>query len=181
MLLLTKPDQAVVFVNTSPMHSRTSRVLISSTFLGAALLSLTGCGATSGQGGTTTTTETVTATPSAPATTETSTVTAPAPPQTTATRETTSDPASSPASSQPSSFLMPNEVGKTLQAAQDDVQRVSGNPAFYTSSTDAKGANRLQVLDSNWLVCSQNEPAGSKQGQASLISFAVVKIGEECP
>lgn len=51
---------------------------------------------------------------------------------------------------------MPNEVGKTLQEAQDDVQAVSGNAGFWSNSEDALGANRSQILDSNWkVVCSQ--------------------------
>lgn len=76
---------------------------------------------------------------------------------------------------------MPNEVGKVLQAAQDDIQRVSGNPVFFTASRDATGANRLQVLDSNWKICAQNVPPGSPQDESSDISFDVVKLTEMCP
>lgn len=79
------------------------------------------------------------------------------------------------------SFDMPNEVGKGLQAAQDDIQRVSGNPLFFTNSKDATGANRLQILDRNWKVCSQNIGVGQKFTEDSDITFSVVKLEESCP
>jgi hypothetical protein len=78
-------------------------------------------------------------------------------------------------------FVMPNEVGKGLQAAQDDIQRVSDNPIFFTDSTDATGAGRMQILDRDWKVCGQNVPAGSHVNQDSEISFAAVKLWENCP
>ncbi|MFB9314409.1 hypothetical protein [Nocardioides plantarum] len=78
-------------------------------------------------------------------------------------------------------FSLPDETGKVLQAAQDDVQAVSGNPLFFTASEDATGAARFQVLDSNWQVCSQ-EPAGGTQVDIdSTITFYVVKLDELCP
>ena len=79
------------------------------------------------------------------------------------------------------SFVMPNEVGKILQDAQDDVQRVSGNPLFFTSSTDATGAGRAQILDRNWQVCTQNVPAGTTVGADASIDFGTVKLDESCP
>ncbi len=79
------------------------------------------------------------------------------------------------------SFSMPNEVGKGLQEAQDDVQRVSGNPVFFTDSTDASGQGRMQILDRNWKVCSQNVPPGTSVTQDTDISFAAVKLDENCP
>ncbi len=80
------------------------------------------------------------------------------------------------------SFVMPNEVGKVLQEAQDDIQRVSRDPVFYTSSTDATGRARHQILDRDWKVCSQNVPAGERVDRATiLITFSVVKLAETCP
>ena len=76
---------------------------------------------------------------------------------------------------------MPNEVGKVLQDAQDDVQRVSGDPVFFTHSTDATGAHRFQVLDSNWKVCGQNVTPGTRENEDSYIDFSVVKLVESCP
>jgi hypothetical protein len=76
---------------------------------------------------------------------------------------------------------MPDEVGKALQDAQDDIQRVSGNPLYVTHSTDASGRGRLQVLDSNWQVCSQNVAPGQQATDSTDISFAAVKLSESCP
>jgi hypothetical protein len=76
---------------------------------------------------------------------------------------------------------MPHEVGKGLQAAQDDIQRVSGNPVYFSFSTDASGAGRLQVIDSNWKVCGQVPAAGTKVTADVTISFASVKLTEDCP
>jgi hypothetical protein len=78
------------------------------------------------------------------------------------------------------SFTMPNEVGQGLQDAQDDIQRVSGDPVFVSHSHDLLGS-RMQVLDSNWQVCSQNVPAGSKASAVEHIDFGVVKLDESCP
>ena len=76
-------------------------------------------------------------------------------------------------------FTMPNEIGKVLQAAQDDLQRVSGNPLYYSASTDATGAGRMQINDRNWKVCTQNVPAGTTVTDET-ISFGAVKIEESC-
>jgi hypothetical protein len=79
------------------------------------------------------------------------------------------------------SFVMPNEVGKDLQAAQDDIQRVSGNPLFITHSHDATGQERHQILDRNWTVCSQNVAPGTQVQDTTNITFNVVKLDESCP
>ena len=42
---------------------------------------------------------------------------------------------------------MPSEVGIGLQAAQDDIQSVSGDPLYFTSSHDATGQERHQIWD----------------------------------
>ena len=76
---------------------------------------------------------------------------------------------------------MPNLVGKNLQAAQDKIQSVTGNPLFITTSHDATGAGRHQVLDSNWKVCSQNVTAGKSITEDSQIDFGAVKNDESCP
>ena len=77
---------------------------------------------------------------------------------------------------------MPNEVGKVLQAAQDDLQAISGNPVFYSDSVDATGADRFQVLDSGWQVCQQNKRPGAaiSQDDQSIV-FRVVRVTEDCP
>jgi hypothetical protein len=75
---------------------------------------------------------------------------------------------------------MPNEVGRGLQDAQDDIQRVTGNPIFITHSKDALGS-RHQILDADWQVCSQDVPAGSTFTEDTDITFTVVKLSETCP
>jgi hypothetical protein len=76
---------------------------------------------------------------------------------------------------------MPNEVGKGLQDAQDDVQRASGNPVFISFSDDAGGAGRHQILDRDWMVCTQNVHPGWKLKDDSEVRFGVVKTSESCP
>ena len=79
-------------------------------------------------------------------------------------------------------FTMPDEVGRVLQAAQDDIQRVSHDPVFYTSSKDATGRGRHQILDRDWKVCRQNVLAGRVvERKTVLITFSVVKLAETCP
>jgi hypothetical protein len=104
-----------------------------------------------------------------PAPTETTSTTAPAVPQ-----QATSSPA-------PSSWTMPNETGKGLQRAQDDIQALTGDAIFFTYSTDALGLDRHQILDSNWLVCSQTPNVGTTITASTRINFAVVKLTEKCP
>jgi hypothetical protein len=78
------------------------------------------------------------------------------------------------------SFAMPNEVGQVLQDAQDDIQRVSGDPIFFTHSHDLRG-DRFQVLDANWKVCDQNVGPGEHVSAIGHIDFGVVKLEESCP
>jgi hypothetical protein len=78
------------------------------------------------------------------------------------------------------SFIMPNEVGQILQDAQDDIQRVSGDPIFFTHSHDDLGS-RHQILDADWKVCDQNVAPGTTASAIEHIDFGVVKIGESCP
>lgn len=78
-------------------------------------------------------------------------------------------------------FTMPNEVGQNLQDAQNQIQRVSGNPIFFSHSTDATGQGRHQILDRDWKVCSQNVKPGARVNLDSYISFAAVKTDESCP
>jgi len=76
---------------------------------------------------------------------------------------------------------MPDLVGQTLQDAQDAVQALTGNAVFFTSSTDATGQDRAQVLDANWKVCSQNVGPGDAITAKTMIEFAAVKLDEQCP
>lgn len=91
------------------------------------------------------------------------------------------EPAADETDSGEDSFTMPNEVGKGLQEAQDHIQEVSGNPLFFTDSSDASGQGRMQILDRNWKVCSQNVSPGTTVDSETDISFATVKLDEDCP
>ena len=76
-------------------------------------------------------------------------------------------------------FTMPDLVGLDLQTAQNTIQ---GNGVFLSRSHDLLGM-RNQVLDSNWVVCTQNIPAGQQVtgGAEGLIDLGVVKREESCP
>ncbi|HEY4456673.1 MAG TPA: hypothetical protein VGN81_20345 [Pseudonocardiaceae bacterium] len=76
---------------------------------------------------------------------------------------------------------MPNEVGVNLQQAQNDIQKLTGNLIFFTSSHDVSGQGRHQILDKDWKVCSQNIPVGSPITIGSKIDFGTVKLAESCP
>lgn len=76
---------------------------------------------------------------------------------------------------------MPSLVGSNLQDAQNAVQELTGFAIPVTRSHDATGAGRLQVLDANWKVCSQNVPAGQAIDAGTDIDFGAVKLDERCP
>ncbi len=67
-----------------------------------------------------------------------------------------------------------------LQDAQDEIQRVSGDPVFYSHSHDLLGT-LFQVLDANWKVCTQNLPQGATVSAVGHVDFGVVKLDESCP
>ncbi len=84
-----------------------------------------------------------------------------------------------PASTQ--SWTMPNEVGKDLQTAQDDLQALTGNPAYISTSKDLTGQGRRQINDRNWHVCNSTPaPGGTFTSQTNVV-FGVVRNGESCP
>jgi beta-lactam-binding protein with PASTA domain len=74
---------------------------------------------------------------------------------------------------------MPDVVGMDLQSAQNLIQTYG---TFLSRSHDLLGS-RSQVLDSNWIVCDQNIPAGQQvPGDAEgLIDLGAVKREESCP
>lgn len=71
-----------------------------------------------------------------------------------------------------------NFVGMGLQAAQDAAQ---ADGFFLLSSHDSAGASRLQILDRNWKVCSQNVAAGKSVPVDTELDFGAVKLEESCP
>lgn len=106
---------------------------------------------------------------------------APQAPAPTATTEVVSPQEPTTATSSPASWVMPNVVGQNLQAAQDAIQALTANAVFLTSSTDATGQGRAQVLDANWKVCAQNIRPGEMITTTTKIEFAAVKLEEQCP
>ncbi|MEU1863724.1 hypothetical protein ABZ535_15750 [Streptomyces gardneri] len=63
-----------------------------------------------------------------------------------------------------------------LQLAQDTAQAAG----FYAlASSDATGQGRMQVLDRNWVVCSQT-PASGQQPTDITVTLLVVKDNETC-
>ena len=69
---------------------------------------------------------------------------------------------------------MPNVMCMDLQSAQDKIQE---GGVFFSRSFDATGADRSQIIDSNWIVVSQDPAAGSPIGEGDA-RLVVVKIGE---
>ncbi|WP_328931349.1 MULTISPECIES: hypothetical protein [unclassified Streptomyces] len=70
---------------------------------------------------------------------------------------------------------MPEFKGKAVNTARHALPS-------STSITvkDASGKDRYVLLESNWQVCSQKPPAGTKlSGQP--VQFSAVKFGESCP
>ena len=87
-----------------------------------------------------------------------------------------------PAASAPAeSWIMPNEIGKNLQRAQDDLQALTGDPMFVSTSEDLTGKDRQQVMDRNWQVCSSSPPPGSAFTSQTNVVFGVVRDSETCP
>jgi hypothetical protein len=80
------------------------------------------------------------------------------------------------------SWVMPDLSGQNLQAAQDAIQALTGNPGFLSTSTDLTGQARMQVMDRNWQVCSSTPAPGEAFNSASTVDFGVVKLdSESCP
>jgi len=72
-----------------------------------------------------------------------------------------------------SMIVVPNGVGKDYQTAQD-LWRGAG--LHVLPATDALGLHRLPIIDSNWVVVSQDLKAGSKVPADSLITATVKKF-----
>jgi hypothetical protein len=122
--------------------------------------------------------------------TATQTVATPAqttPPASTPATETTSAPAeastpAAPESSAPAApaaaekIKVPNGVGKDYQTAQD-LWRAAG--LHVAPATDATGAHRLPIIDSNWVVLKQDLKAGSLVAADSFITATVKKYTDD--
>jgi hypothetical protein len=73
---------------------------------------------------------------------------------------------------------MPNLIGVDLQLAQDKLQALG---SYVVDQQDAAGLNRVQVVDSNWKVCSQKPAARAKVPVDTMVVLAAVKLSEQCP
>jgi hypothetical protein len=95
---------------------------------------------------------------------------------------TVHDNSTQPSESQAESWTMPNEIGKDLQTAQDDLQALTGNPMFISTSKDLTGQGRHQINYRNWQVCSSTPPPGEAFTSHTNVVFGVVRIDSEtCP
>lgn len=113
---------------------------------------------------------------------DTGSVTASLTPAVTVTRTTVSPaPTTKLTTESVTSWVMPNLVGQNLQAAQNTIQELTADAVFFTSSVDATGQGRAQVVDANWKVCAQNVKPGDIITANTKIEFAAVKLTERCP
>ncbi|WP_234342498.1 PASTA domain-containing protein [Streptomyces sp. NRRL B-3648] len=71
-----------------------------------------------------------------------------------------------------------NFVGMGLQSAQDAAQK----QGFHSlTSHDSTGRARMQILDRDWKVCSQNIKPGTNTATTTKLDFGAVKLAETCP
>ncbi len=99
-------------------------------------------------------------------------------PETTPTTTTTSTSlVPAPPATEPQASIMPDVVCMDLQQAQDTIQTAG---VFFSRSFDASGEGRNQIVDRNWIVVSQDPPAGSPidEGRPNL---GAVKKNEPNP
>jgi hypothetical protein len=78
----------------------------------------------------------------------------------------------------PVAFSMPDVVGMNLQEAQDSLQALG---SYLMDQQDASGAGRVQVIDSNWQVCTQDPAAGTDADATTIVTLGAVKLDEVCP
>jgi hypothetical protein len=78
----------------------------------------------------------------------------------------------------PTTFTMPDLLGQNLQEAQNALQAMGSREM---DQQDASGQERLQVLDSNWQVCTQEPTSGREVPVDTLVVLASVKTDEVCP
>ena len=62
--------------------------------------------------------------------------------------------------------IMPDVVCMDLQSAQDSIQEAG---VFFSRSNDATGDDRMQLVDSNWLVVGQTPAAGTPIGELEAV------------
>jgi hypothetical protein len=75
-------------------------------------------------------------------------------------------------------FIMPDLVGQDLQLAQDRLQALG---SYNLDQEDALGLGRIQVIDSDWKVCSQTPDAGTQFPKDKRVTLFAAKDEEDCP
>jgi hypothetical protein len=73
-------------------------------------------------------------------------------------------------------IVVPNGVGLDYQSAQD-LWRAAG--LHVLPAKDALGANRLPIIDSNWVVLAQDPEAGAVVPRGSFITATVKKYTDQ--
>lgn len=81
-----------------------------------------------------------------------------------------------PAKTTTATIKVPNGVGMDYQSAQD-LWRSAG--LVVAPAVDATGAHRLPIIDSNWVVLSQDLKAGSQVADPSVITATVRKYSDD--
>jgi hypothetical protein len=78
----------------------------------------------------------------------------------------------------PDFFKMPNLMGQNLQLGQDKLQ---ARGSYLLDQQDAAGLSRIQVVDSNWTICTQRPAPGKRVPVGTVVVLASVKLSEQCP
>lgn len=94
---------------------------------------------------------------------------------TTATPATTPPPPAATSDSGAGKIAVPDVVGKNHQLAQDTMQAVG---LYNLLEEDATGQGRMLLFDRNWVVLSQDPPAGTMVSEDQPITLRSKKIGE---
>ena len=162
----------------APMRGTRSRMsAVALSF--AVVATVSACGSGEAESDSTASSEPTSAAPTTPLQQPTSEAPAPPTSEAPAPPTSTAPPAPTTPAEPAVNFSMPDFVGMDLQSAQDLVQT---NGVWLSVSHDLLGS-RNQAIDSNWMVCDQNIPAGQQvTGDVEgTIDFGVVKRGEVCP
>jgi len=84
-------------------------------------------------------------------------------------------PAATPVESASATVTVPDVVGENHQYAQDTMQAAG---LYNLEERDATGQDRLLLWDRNWVVVSQDPPAGSEVSEDATITLSAMKEGE---
>lgn len=71
---------------------------------------------------------------------------------------------------------LPDVVGIDMDSAQDLLKVFGFN---YVVDEDQTGQDRLQILDNEWKVCTQDPAPGTERVEV-LVTLTAVKMGETC-